>query len=132
MPLKLTLKPNEKVIIGGAVIQNGGTVSHLTVVNKVPILRQGDIMTEAEATSPCRRIYLAVQLMYIDEAAAAELHPLYWELVKDVLAAAPSMKGLLSEMSQHILDGRLYQALKLAKKLISYEEELIRHATEPG
>lgn len=132
MPLRLTLKPNEKVIIGGAVIQNGATVAHLTIANKVPILRQGDIMTEAEATSPCKRIYLAVQLMYIDETASSQLHPVYWELVKDVVTAAPSMKNLLSDLSQHILDGRLYQALKLAKKLISYEEELIRHATESG
>lgn len=132
MPLKLTLKPGEKVIIGGAVIQNGTTPAHLTIANKVPILRQSDILTEAEATTPCRRIYLAVQLMYISEASASEIHPVYWELVRDVVTAAPSMKDLLSEMSQHILDGRLYQALKLAKKLISYEEELIRHATESG
>lgn len=132
MPLKLTLKPNEKVIIGGAVIQNGAAVAHLTIANRVPILRQGDIMTEAEATSPCKRIYLAVQLMYIDESAASQLHPVYWELVKDVVTAAPSMKDLLSDLSRHILDGKLYQALKLAKKLISYEEELIRHATESG
>lgn len=132
MPLKLTLKPHEKVIIGGAVIQNGPSSSHFSIENSVPVLRQVDIMTEAQATTACRRLYLLVQLMYIDEKNSSELHPLYWEHVKGIVEAAPSTKGLLSQVSQYILDGKLYQALKQAKKLITYEEELLKHVSEPG
>lgn len=132
MSLKLTLKPHEKVIIGGAVIQNGTSTTHFRVENNVPVLRQADILTEAEATTPCRRIYLAVQLMYIDERNSADLHPLYWDMVKEVVTAAPSMKDLLSQISQYILDGKFYQALKQARKLITYEEELLRHVSESG
>ncbi len=132
MPLKLSLKPNEKVIIGGAVIQNGSTASHFCIENNVPILRQSDILTESQATTPSRQIYLLVQLMYIDEKNSAELHQLYWDLIKDVVEAAPSTKGLLSQISQYILDGKLYQALKQAKKLILYEEELLKHVSESG
>jgi len=72
MPLQLTLKPGERVILAGAVIQNGPTVAHLQIENQVPLLRQKDILTEAEATTPCRRIYLVVQLMYIGEGLATE------------------------------------------------------------
>jgi len=131
MALKLTLKPHEQVIIGGAVIQNGASTCSFIVKNKVPILRQADILIEAEATSPCRRVYMAIQLMYINESTSAELHPVYWELAKEILEAAPSMKNLLSQVSQCILDGNHYQALKLAKKLVAYEEELIRNVSEP-
>ncbi len=130
MALKITLKPNEKVIIGGAVIKNGPSTSHIQVENTVPILRQTDIITEHEANTPCRRIYLAIQLMYIDEKRSTEIHPIYWELVRDLLEAAPSMKGLLSQISQYILDGRCYQALKMAKKLIQHEEELFLNVPE--
>src|SRR6185369_1474428 len=100
MSLKITLKPHEKVIIGGAVIKNGASACHLQVENNVPILRQADIITEHEANTPCRRIYMAIQLMYIDEKLSAEIHPLYWELVRDLLEAAPSMKDLISQISQ--------------------------------
>ncbi len=131
MALKITLKPHEKVIIGGAVIKNGSSVCHLSVENNVPILRQTDVMTEKEATSPCRRIYLAIQLMYVDEQRSAEIHPIYWNLVREVIDAAPSMKDLILQISQYIVQGKVYQALKHAKKLISYEEELLRHASEP-
>ena len=113
MSLKLTLKPHEKVVIGGAVIRNGASGCNLLVENNVPILRQADIITEQEATSPCRRIYLAIQLMYVDEQRSAEIHPLYWDLVKQVVEAAPSTKDLILQISQYILDGKLYQALNM-------------------
>ncbi len=46
MALKIALKPQEKVIIGGAVIQNGKNRSELLVENNVAILREKDIMRE--------------------------------------------------------------------------------------
>lgn len=130
MSLKITLKPHEKVIIGGAVIKNGASSCHLQVENNVPILRQSDVITEHDAITPCRRIYLAIQLMYIDEKRSAEIHPIYWELVREVLDAAPSMKDLISQISQFMLSEKYYQALKLTKKLMAYEEELLHNESK--
>ena len=132
MPLTLTWNPGEKVILAGAMIKNGATVAHLQIENQVTLLRQKDILTEAEATSPCKKIYLAIQLMYIGDGLTSELAQVYWDLVRDVLAAAPSTNGLISQISAYIVDMSFYQALKAAKKLISYEEELIKHATKLG
>ncbi|MBI2353836.1 MAG: flagellar biosynthesis repressor FlbT [Deltaproteobacteria bacterium] len=132
MSLKLTLKPGERIILGGAVLTNGPKVAHLLVENRVPLLRQKDILTEAEATSPCKRIYLVVQLMYIGDGMTSEIAQLYWDLVRDVIAAAPSTNDLISQMSTYILESSFYQALKVAKKLISYEEELIKNASKSG
>lgn len=129
MPLVLTLKPGEKVILGGAVIKNGSTVAHLQIENKVTLLRQKDILTETEATTPCKKIYLVIQLMYIGDGLTPELDKVYWDLVREVLAAAPSTNDLISQMSAYIVDSSFYSALKIARKLISYEEELIKHAT---
>ena len=125
MALKITLGPREKMIIGGAVVTNGNTRCDLLVENKVPILRQKDIMTEEDADSPCRRIYFAIQLMYIDEENLIDHHNAYWKLVQDVVKAAPSTLGLIDQISEYILHNKYYQALKLAKKLIAYEEEVV-------
>src|SRR5512145_280589 len=125
MSLKITLKVHEKFIIGGAVITNGDSKSTFVVENDVPILREKDIMTLAAANTPCKRIYFAIQLMYIDGKNMPEHHKTYWELVKDVANAAPSQKALLQEISNHILNDRYYQALKLTKNLIEYEEEIV-------
>lgn len=125
MALKISLKPHEKFILGGAVIANGDAKSTFVLENDVPILREKDIMTLASADTPCKRIYFSIQLMYIDGKNLAEHHKTFWELVKDVTQAAPSRKLMLQEISDHILNDRYYQALKLTKKLIEYETEVV-------
>ena len=128
MALKISLKPGEKIMISGAVVTNGNTRSNLSIENKVAILREKDIMKEAKADTPCRKIYFVIQLMYIDEGNVVEYHKTYWELVRDVVAAAPSTLDLVDPISRHILNGEYYKALKLTRKLMDYEEEVVRNA----
>lgn len=115
------------MIIGGAVLTNPTNSScDLVIENKVPILRQKDIMNEPAADSPSRRIYFVIQLMYIDEENLLAYHNRYWKLVQEVVQAAPSMTDLIDAISEHILNRRYYQALKGARQLMNYEEEVIR------
>jgi flagellar protein FlbT len=132
MALKIVLKPGERIIISGAVITNGKTTAQLLIENHVPILRQKEIMGENEASTPCRRIYLVIQLMYIDAGNLATHHHTYWNLVRDVLTAAPSTLPIIDRISDHILNNRYYQALKLTKKLIEYEEETVAYVRHPN
>ena len=127
MALKITLKPHERMILGGAVITNGHTRSDFIVENNASILRQKDIMSEHDARSPCRRIYFVIQLMYVDEKNLITHHNLYWKLVQSLVQAAPSVLGLIDQISEHLLNNRYYQALKLARCLIQYEEEATQH-----
>jgi flagellar biosynthesis repressor protein FlbT len=126
--LKISLKPGEKIIISSAAVTNGNTRSDLFIENRVTILREKDIMKEAEADTPCRKIYFVIQLMYIDEENVVDYHKTYWELVRDVLAAAPSTLNLIDPISRHILNGEYYKALKLTRKLTDYEEEVVKNA----
>ncbi|NLI82485.1 MAG: flagellar biosynthesis repressor FlbT [Deltaproteobacteria bacterium] len=128
MALKITLKPHERLILGGAVIENGDARADFIVENNVPILRQKDIMGEEDANTPCRRIYFVIQLMYIDETGLVNHHNTYWQLVQDVVKAAPSTLVLIDQISELILQAKYYQALKLTRKLIDYEKELLDHA----
>ena len=126
MSLKITLKPQERMIIGGAVVTNGNRcVSELIIDNNVPILRQKDILSEEDADSPCRKIYFLIQLMYIDEENFVTYQHSYWQLIQEIVQAAPSMTGLIDQISENILKRGYYQALKLAKHLINYEQEAI-------
>ena len=128
MALKISLKPGEKIIISGTVVTNGNAKSNLSIENRVTILREKDIMKEAEADTPCRKIYFVIQLMYLDEGNVVEYHKTYWELVRDILAAAPSTLNLIDPISRHILNGEYYKALKLTRKLTDYEEEVVKNA----
>jgi flagellar protein FlbT len=128
MALKIALKSGERIVIGGAVICNGSTGKcELIIENNAPVLREKDILGEKDVDSPCSRLYFIIQLMYIDQENLDIHSDTYWKLVKQVLNAAPSMTGHIDQISEHIVNGKYYQALKLAGNLIEYEQEVIRH-----
>jgi flagellar protein FlbT len=126
--LKIELKPGERVMLGDCVITNDDQRTRLLVEGTAPILREKDIMTESRADTPAKRIYFAVQLMYISKNPAT-CHELYFRLVRDITQAAPSMWPLIESINNQILTGDLYKALKEVKKLIAYEKELLENAT---
>ena len=65
MALKVELKPHERIIIGACVITNTDQRARLLIDgDKIPILREKDILTPETADTPAKLIYLAVQLMY--------------------------------------------------------------------
>ena len=127
MALKIELKPKERVIIGDCVVTNDAQRTRLVIEGAVPILREKDIMSLSRANSPAKRIYLAVQLMYMAKRPE-EHYALYLRLVRDILKAAPSTQRLIAGINNRILTGELYKALKETRKLIAYEEELLNHA----
>jgi len=126
MALKITLKPHEKMILSGAVIANGSNAGcQLIVENKVPILREKNILSEKDADTPCRNLYFIIQLMYVDAENLAIHQNNYWGLVNDIVKAAPGTVALIDQINEEIVSGRFYQALKLAQNLIEYEKEAI-------
>ena len=132
MALRVELKPSERIIIGDCVVTNDDQRTRLLIEGTAPILREKDIMTTEAADTPAKRIYLAVQLMYMSKDARAH-HDIYFSLVRDIVQAAPSTWPYIESINNLILTGELYKALKEAKKLIAYERDLLTHATRcPG
>jgi flagellar protein FlbT len=132
MALKVEMKPGERMIIGDCVITNSDQRTRLLIEGDTPILREKDILTAETANTPAKRIYLAVQLMYLSRNPCAH-HETYFALMRDILEAAPSTWRYIESINNHILTGELYKALKDAKKLISYEGELLDNAArKPG
>jgi flagellar biosynthesis repressor protein FlbT len=131
MSLKVELKPHERIIIGSCVVTNSDQRTRLFIEGKAPVLREKDIMTPATADSPAKRIYLAVQLMYLEDNIET-LRGDYFALVNDIVRAAPSCIGIIDEINNDILTGSLYKALKAARKLVQYERDLIANAAARG
>ncbi|CAH2032601.1 flagellar biosynthesis repressor FlbT [Trichlorobacter ammonificans] len=127
MPLKLNLKADERVIIGGAVIRNGGKHAELFIENNVPILREKDIMPEEAADTPAKRLYFTLQLIYIDAENRPAHIEYFFTLAHDLMEAAPSTRSYISAICDQITVSRFYQALKIAHTLIEYEKELTTH-----
>ena len=128
MALKVELKPGEKLLVGNCIITNSDQRTRLFIEGRAPILREKDILTSETATTPAKRIYLAVQLMYIDEDLDAA-RTAYTTLSRDFLEAVPSAVDIINQINNEILTGALYKALKVAQRLTEYEQELLSHAS---
>jgi len=127
MSLKVELKPHERLIVGNCVITNSDQRTRLFIDGKAPVLREKDILSAATADTPARRIYLAVQLMYLDDSVD-KLRRDYFALVTDLVRAAPSTTPIIDEINNEILTGQLYKALRAAKKLIQLEQDILANA----
>lgn len=122
--LKITLRPGERILLGGALLTNGDQAAKFRIENEVPVLREKDLLSEEQADTVCKRIYFAIQLMYFDPANIASHHKTYWSEVRKLVEVAPSAIPLVDEIGEHIVKERFYQGLKVTRKLIDYEAGL--------
>ena len=127
MALQVELKPGERILLGECVITNSGGRTRLSIQGSAPILREKDIMTKEAADTLAKRLYLVIQLMYVSHDPR-ENHDVYFSLMRDIMQAAPSAWSHIENINNQILTGDLYKALKQAKKLIDYEQELFQNA----
>jgi flagellar biosynthesis repressor protein FlbT len=132
MALKVELKPGERFILGECIVTNDNQRTRLFIEGDAPILREKDILTPETADTPAKRLYLAVQLMYLARDPE-RLREEYVTLSTDIVKAAPSTLKLIDAINNELLTGSLYKALREAKNLIAYEQELLGHAQRgPG
>ena len=125
MALKVVLKPFERIIIGKSLITNSDTRTTFLNDGEAPILREKDILTAETANTPVKRLYLCIQMMYL-ENDIPKYQDLYMGFAKDLLEAVPSFRTPIETASKLIVSGSLYNSLKEIRKLIAREDELLR------
>jgi flagellar protein FlbT len=129
MPLAINLRPNERLIVNGVVIQNSAASAKLLIHNNAAVLREKDIITEEGANTPARRIYFAIQCKYLFPGKGDTYLPLVHQFIQEFEAAAPSTSGITQEIRRQVEAEQLYQALKTAKQLIVREQEILNAFT---
>lgn len=129
MALKLTLKPGERAAINGAVIVNGDRRASLVVENHARVLRESDIMQPEEASTPARRIYLPIMMMYLDPSASAEMRAEYEKRLNEFVGALTDRDALstCAAIGVHVANGAYYKALTACRELMSFEESRLAH-----
>ena len=131
MPLKLSLKPGEKFVLNGAVVQNGDRRSALLLQNKASVLREKDIMQFEDATTPARRIYFPVMMMYLDQSDCERYQEAFVKRLTEFMGAVhnPDILAECVNISRQVMTKEYYKALMLCRKLIEYEDERLGNVT---
>ncbi len=70
MPLRLELKPFERLIINGALLRNGERRSTFLIETQCKFLRESEIITESEADTACKQLHLTLTVIYLADDPA--------------------------------------------------------------
>jgi flagellar protein FlbT len=142
MPLKLSLKPGEKLVLNGAVLTNGDKRASLIIQNKACLLREKDIMQPEDAITPARRIYLPIMMMYLDAGNGEQYYNDFALRMTEFMSAISNRDALAScvEISRDVMSANFYRALMTCRKLFEFERErlsydpqsLPKHAADNG
>jgi flagellar protein FlbT len=124
MPLRVELKPFERIIIGETVLINSGTRTSFLIDGEAPILREKDTVTAESADTPVKRLYFCVQMMYLKNDIP-RYRASYLGFIKDLREAVPDSHNVIAAVNSHISSGSLYKALKEIRKLMKREQELV-------
>ncbi len=126
--LILKLSPKERILINGAVIENGDRRSRLAIMTPdAHILRLRDAIHPEDAKTPVRRVCYAVQLVLSGDASPDEARRSLLRSVEElsqVFIDHDSRKHL--DLASHALvEGDHYRCLKALRTLLPREERLL-------
>ena len=131
--LVLKLSPKERVLVNGAVIENGDRRSRLSIMTpNAHILRLRDAIHPYEADTPVKRACYALQLVLSGDSDPKEVELNLLRRVEElsqVLTDCDSRRQL-TLATKAILDGQHYQGLKALRALLPREERLLAAARQ--
>jgi len=126
--LVLKLSPKERLLINGAVLENGPRRSRLSVVTpNANILRLKDALHPEDTKTPVRRVCYIAQLVLSGDITRQQALPqltLGISQLKQVLPSGRCFEAL-NTAHEAAQSGQFYQCLKALRQLISVEDTLL-------
>ena len=131
--LVLKLGPKERVLINGAVIENGDRRSRLSIVSpNANILRLRDAIHPEEANTPVKRVCYAAQLVLTGDASAEETRLTLLRRIEELsqVFTDPDSRASIAEATDALVNDRHYQCLKALRALLPREARLLAAAAQ--
>ncbi|WP_417726524.1 flagellar biosynthesis repressor FlbT [Roseovarius sp.] len=128
--LVLKLNPKERVLINGAVIENGDRRSRLSIMTpNAYILRLRDAIHPENATTPVRRACYATQLLLSGDSDPKHVRHQLLRRIEELsqVLRDPDSRVQLTIATKALLDGEHYQCLKALRALLPREDRLLAH-----
>lgn len=124
MPLHLSLRPGERVIINGSVLKNGPRRQTLEIENRADVLRGDEMLEEATARTPVRRVAYQIQIALVSQAHRAELLPVITAGLEDLARALPRFSAPIGEAETCLQSQNFYGAFRALAPVIRHEDTL--------
>ena len=128
--LVLKLGPKERILINGAVIENGDRRSRMTIMTpNAHILRLRDAIHPDEATTPVRRVCYVAQLVLSGDADPSEIRLQLLRRIEELsqVFTDRDSRTHLAKATESLLGEHYYQCLKALRALLPREDRLLAH-----
>ncbi|RAZ78317.1 flagellar biosynthesis repressor FlbT [Mesorhizobium atlanticum] len=124
--LKISLKPNEKIYINGAVIRVDRKVT-IELMNDVQFLLESHVIQADQASTPLRQLYFIVQIMLINPAGAAEAREMFRRSLPMLIASFDNQDicNSLKQIDRMVGEDEIYEALKAIRALYPLERKAL-------
>ncbi|MFY9212025.1 MAG: flagellar biosynthesis repressor FlbT [Aestuariivita sp.] len=126
--LVLKLGPKERVLINGAVIENGDRRSRLSIVTPdANVLRLRDAIHPDEATTPVKRVCYAAQLVLTGDAGPKESRMALLRRIEELsqVFKDPDSRASIAQATHALVNDQHYLCLKALRSLLPREERLL-------
>jgi flagellar protein FlbT len=124
--LVLKLKPRERLLVNGVILENGDRATRLKVRTRgAHILRLSDALHPDDAATPVRRTYYVAQLAAAGEAEDAAARAQLLEGLGALAAALPSAARDIDAAAEAAREGRYYVVMRRLRRLFELERELL-------
>ncbi|QKC95132.1 flagellar biosynthesis repressor FlbT [Mesorhizobium sp. NZP2298] len=124
--LKISLKPNEKIYINGAVIRVDRKVT-VELMNDVQFLLESHVIQADQASTPLRQLYFIVQVMLINPAGAGEAREMFRRSLPLLIASFEDADicNALKQIDRMVGEDHIYEALKAIRSLYPLERRAL-------
>lgn len=126
--LVIKLAPNERLLINGAIIENGDRRTKISIRSpQANVLRLKDALHPDQAKTPVARVCYVAQLMQSGDADLQEGHAqllLGMEQLSQVFSD-PDSRTILDDATNAVLQANYYQALRRLRGLLPREARLL-------
>lgn len=131
--MHITLRPNEKIYVNGAVLKVDRKVS-VELMNDAVFLLEAHVLLEHNATTLIRQLYYVVQTMLMEPTEVDSNRRIFHDQCVAVSAAydnLPIIEGLV-RVAGLVEKRRHFEALKVIRSLFPIEDTLLNRVPPPA
>jgi len=129
--LVLKLRPAERILINGVVVENGDRRTKLNVLTpNANVLRLRDAIHPDEANTPVKRVCYIAQMVLAGEADPVKGRDQLLSGIEQLsqVFTDPDSRKRLDLATENVVNDKTYPALKALRGLIAREQRLMERA----